>query len=215
MEKYLVFLGPPGAGKGTQGKRLAQHLGIPFIGMGDLLRQKVLENNPLAQELRQIMAEGRYVPDDTVIRILKERIQSPDASQGFILDGFPRTVAQADALDQLLEQEGKRLTAMIYLNAEESLLIRRLAGRRICKQCGSEYHLEFSPPRQPGICDRCGGALIQREDDREETIRKRLEVYKEQTTPLIEYARRKGLLRSVSGEGSPEEVFQHILEVLL
>lgn len=214
MGKYVVFLGPPGAGKGTQGKRLARHLGVPFIGMGDLLRQKLEENTPLSQELRRIMAEGRYVPDEIVIRILEERILAPDARDGFILDGFPRTVAQADALDQLLERMGKHLDAILYLTADEESIVLRLSRRRICKACGQEYHDEFLPPLTPGVCNMCGGELIQREDDREDTIRKRLKIYDDLTTPLIEYARRKGLLRQVSGEGSPEEVGARILRVL-
>jgi adenylate kinase len=214
MGKHLVLLGPPGAGKGTQGKLLAQRLGVPFIGMGDLLRQKVEENSSLAQELREIMAKGSYVPDETVIRILEERIESPDAREGFILDGFPRTVAQADALDQLLERQGKTLDGMIYLNLSAQEIIRRLSGRRVCKSCKKEYHIEFLPPRREGICDLCGGQLIQREDDREETILKRLKVFEEQTTPLIEYARRKRILKEVSGEGKLEEVTGRILEAL-
>jgi len=214
MGKHLVLLGPPGAGKGTQGKLLAQRLGVPFIGMGDLLRQKVEENSSLAQELREIMARGSYVPDETVIRILEERIESPDAREGFILDGFPRTVAQADALDQLLERQGKTLDGMIYLNLSAQEIIRRLSGRRVCKSCKKEYHIEFLPPRREGICDLCGGQLIQREDDREETILKRLKVFEEQTTPLIEYARRKRILKEVSGEGKLEEVTGRILEAL-
>lgn len=214
MGKYLVFLGPPGAGKGTQGKLIAQRLGVPFIGMGDLLRQKVEENSPLAQRLREIMAKGSYVPDETVIQILEDRIQSPDAQEGFILDGFPRTVAQADALDQLLERQGKSLDGMILLTLPEEEIIRRLSGRRICKNCKKEYHVEFFPPRAEGICDLCGGELIQREDDREDTILKRLKVFEEQTTPLIEYARRKRILKEVSGKGNLEEVTQKILEAL-
>ena len=212
--RRLVFLGPPGAGKGTQGKRLAKHLGVPFVSMGDLLRQKVQEKDPLSEELRTIMREGRYVPDEIVIRILAERLEGPDCQEGFILDGFPRTVAQANALDELLEQRGQALDGVILLEVPDEVVVERLAGRRICSACGEEFHVKYRPPKQEGVCDKCGGKLIQREDDQEATIRKRLQVYREQTAPLTEYARRKGLLHTVDGTGSMDQVFERLVGVL-
>lgn len=207
----LILMGPPGAGKGTQGKRLAAELHIPIVSTGDILREKKNESSDLGRQIREIMAAGRYVPDEIVIQMLRERISQNDCADGFILDGFPRTVAQADALDLMLEQLGTKLDGVVLIQVHNEELLVRLTGRRICSKCGREYHVEFKPPAVDMICDACGSPLTQREDDRESTIRNRLAVYEEQTTPLIEYYRRKGTLRSVAGIGEFDEVFARAL----
>lgn len=208
------MVGPPGSGKGTQGKRLAADLHIPTISTGDLLREKKNDNSPLGRELKEIMAQGKLVPDDVIVGMIRERVQQADCSDGFILDGFPRTVAQADALDEMLENMNLRLSAVLHLEVDTDQLVRRLTGRRICANCGTEYHIEFKPPAQPGVCDKCGGDLIQREDDQEATIRNRLAVYSEQTRPLVDYYARKGLLKSVDGLGSFDEVYARLRSAL-
>jgi len=175
--KRIVLLGPPGSGKGTQGKKLAHHLGLPFISMGDILREKAQEKGPLAEEVRKIMESGKYVPDEVVIQILQERLEQPDAKEGFILDGFPRTVGQADALDQILEKKGVKLDGIFFLQVREDIIVDRLSGRRVCPCCKMEYHIRYNPPKNDHLCDQCGSSLIQREDDQEGTIRKRISVY--------------------------------------
>lgn len=206
----IILVGPPGSGKGTQGKRLAREYHIPTIAMGDILRDKKNENSELGRQLKTIMAEGKYVPDDVVIDIMRERIQADDCRDGFILDGFPRTVAQADALEHMLENLGLKLTAVVHLLVDEERLVERLSGRRIAPKSGQEYHVKFRPPKIAGICDVSGEPLIQREDDQEATIRKRFEQYAQQTTPLIGYYERKGLLREVEAIGDFDEVSARI-----
>lgn len=206
----IILIGPPGAGKGTQGKRLARDLQIPTVAMGDILRDKKNENSELGRSLKQIMADGRYVPDDVVIEIMRERIQAADCRDGFILDGFPRTVGQADALERMLESMNLSLTAVVNLQVPHESIIERLSGRRIAPKSGQEYHVKFKAPKQAGICDVSGEALVQRDDDKEETIRKRLEVFEEQTKPLIGYYARKGLLRNINGADSFDAVFAAI-----
>ncbi len=203
----LILMGPPGAGKGTQGKRIAAELRIPVVSTGDILREKKNEASEQGRQIREIMAEGRYVPDDVVIEMLRERISQNDCTDGFILDGFPRTVAQADALDHLLERLGTQLDGVVLIEVPKADLLGRLTGRRICSACGREYHTEFRPPASEGICDADGAALIQREDDKESTIRNRLDVYEQQTMPLVDYYRRKGTLRPIDGVGEFDEVF--------
>lgn len=203
----LILMGPPGAGKGTQGKRVAAELHIPIISMGDLLRVKKNEASALGAQIKEIMAAGRYVPDEVVIEMIRERVTEEDCRDGYILDGFPRTVAQADALDRLTEDLGQALDLALLIEVPEEDLVRRLSGRRICPECGSEYHVEFRRPKRDMLCDHDGAALIQREDDQEATIRKRLEVYLEHTTPLAEYYRRKGLLQVVNGVGAFDDVY--------
>lgn len=210
----LILIGPPGAGKGTQGKRLASELHIPIIVMGDLLREKRNENSALGAEIKSLMSEGKYVPDEVVIEIIQERITQEDCRDGFVLDGFPRTVGQADALDQLLEDLGLTLDAVVHLEVDHEELLRRITGRRICPTCKREYHVEFKPPQKDLVCDEDGSQLIQREDDQEATFRKRLEVYEQHTTPLVDYYKRKGVLRTVDGNGSFDEVFRRIHEVV-
>lgn len=207
----LIIMGPPGAGKGTQGKRVAADLGIPVVSTGDILREKKNEASELGRQIRAIMAEGRYVSDEIVIEMLRERISQSDCADGFILDGFPRTVAQADALDHLLERLGTRLNGVVLIEVPKQDLLVRLTGRRICSKCGREYHVEFRPPVVEGVCDADGASLVQREDDKESTIRNRLDVYEQQTMPLIDYYRRKGTLRPIDGVGEFDDVFARAL----
>lgn len=210
----LILLGPPGAGKGTQAQRLTERLGIPQVSTGDILRAAVAAGTPLGREAKAYMDRGALVPDGVVIGIIRERLKAPDYTRGYILDGFPRTVAQAEALGETLKAMGTPLTAVLSLTVDPEELVRRLAGRRSCGSCGAAYHLDTAPPRRPGRCDRCGGELFQREDDREETIRKRLAVYRDQTAPLVEYYRGRGLLKEVDGRGEIADVFARISRVL-
>jgi len=210
----LVLLGPPGAGKGTQSVRLAQHFAIPQISTGDILRKAVKDKTKLGSLAKKYMDSGTLVPDEVVIGIIRERIIEPDCKNGYILDGFPRTIAQAEALDEMLERIGTQVDHVVNISVGDKEIIKRLAGRRTCISCGAGYHILFDPPKQEGVCDRCGGKLIQRDDDKEETIRARLKVYQQQTEPLIAYYKGKHLLHSIPGEGNMEEIFSAILEAL-
>jgi adenylate kinase len=197
----LVFLGPPGAGKGTQARALAAALGVPQIATGDMLREAVALGAPLGLEARRYMDQGVLVPDEVVIGLIGERLRKPDAVRGFILDGFPRTMAQAEGLDRLLDELGQALDRVLYFAVSEAELLRRLTGRRVCGRCGATFHVVSAPPRIAGRCDRCGSGLVQRDDDREETVRQRLQVYRRQTAPLLEHYRARRLLAEVPGEG--------------
>ena len=210
----LILFGPPGAGKGTQAQLLSSRLGVPQIATGDILREAVKEGTELGRLAKQYMDRGELVPDDVVIGIVEERLRRPDCARGFILDGFPRTIKQAEALDEILARMGVKLDAVINLEVDEEEVVRRLANRRTCRNCGAVYHLIFNPPKREGVCDRCGGPLYQRDDDREETIRNRLRVYREQTQPLLRYYEERGLLRNVNGNLSIEEVFNEILRAI-
>lgn len=202
----LVFLGAPGAGKGTQARELAREWGVPQIATGDMLREAVTAGTPLGRQAKVYMDRGALVPDDVIIGLIAERLAQPDAERGFILDGFPRTIPQAEALDRLLKDLGRPLDRVIVFDVSEPELLRRLTGRRSCPVCQSTYHLVSAPSRHAGVCDRCGSALIQREDDREDTVSKRLAVYAEQTAPLLDYYRNRGRLASVTGEGAIETI---------
>jgi adenylate kinase len=202
----VIFLGPPGAGKGTQARVLAHEWGVPQIATGEMLRAAAAAGTPLGREAKRIMESGALVPDDIMIGLIGERLRQRDAEPGFILDGFPRTIAQAEALDRLLKDLGHTLDAVMYFEVSEAELLRRLTGRRLCRQCQTAYHLVSAPPRRPGVCDRCGGELYQRQDDSEATVRHRLEVYARQTTPLLDYYRGRGLLTTINGEGSVESI---------
>lgn len=195
----LILLGPPGAGKGTQSKTLSEDYGIPQISTGDILRSAVKEGTVMGQRAKAFMDAGGLVPDEVVVGIVRERLELPDCRAGFILDGFPRTVAQADALGVTLSEMHFELEAVVSLEVNEEALVERLTGRRSCSKCGRGYHILFDPPAAVGICDSCGSTLIQRDDDREETIRHRLSTYRQQTTPLIDYYRSQNLLSSVDG----------------
>jgi adenylate kinase len=210
----LVFLGAPGAGKGTQAKRLVEKYGIPQISTGDLLRAAVSAGTALGKEAKSYMDRGELVPDSVVLGMVKERLSQDDCKKGFILDGFPRNVAQAEALDKMLAEMNMPLDIALNLDVPFDDLMKRLTGRRTCKSCGQMYNVYYSPSKVEGKCDKCGGELFQRDDDKEETIRKRLEVYKAQTEPLIDYYSKKGILKSVSGTGSIDEIFNSICAIL-
>ncbi|HEV3228500.1 MAG TPA: adenylate kinase [Solirubrobacteraceae bacterium] len=213
-ELNLILLGPPGAGKGTQGARLSQDFGLPYIATGDMLREAVREGSELGTKADEYMREGKLVPDEIIIGMIFERIESEESRDGFLLDGFPRTIRQAEALDQELAKLDRELTAALLIEVPDEEVIRRLAGRRVSAKTGRVYHLEFDPPKHPGRCDVDGSRLIQREDDKEETIRERLKVYHEQTAPLIDYYEERGLLRRFDGRRSPDEVHEHIRATL-
>jgi adenylate kinase len=210
----LILLGAPGAGKGTQAKLLQEKLNIPQISTGDMLRAAKQAKTKLGLEAESYMNAGKLVPDEVVIGLIRERLKNPDTQNGFILDGFPRTVAQAEALTGLLSEVGRKLDAALNLEVAEQELVERLTGRRTCPNCGAGYHLKFSPPRHDEVCDRCGTALIQREDDREDTIRHRLKVYNDQTAPLVKYYEKAGQLSPIAGTGSTDEVFQRLVKSL-
>jgi adenylate kinase len=210
----LILLGPPGAGKGTQAKMLMEKFAIPQISTGDMLRAAVKDGTPMGQKAREYMDAGGLVPDEVVVGIVRDRLQETDCSNGFILDGFPRTVAQADALQISFQMMGKELDRVISLEVDTEALVGRLTGRRACSECGRGYHVKFDPSQQPGICDVCGGALIQRDDDKEETIRKRLQVYVEQTAPLISYYQDAGVLMKLDGMLPIPQVQEKMLSLL-
>jgi len=195
----LILLGPPGAGKGTQAKMLTEKFSIPQISTGDILRAAVKEGTTLGRKAKAFMDAGGLVPDEVVVGIVRDRLLEDDCKNGFILDGFPRTVAQADALQKCLQEMDKELDRVVSLAVDAEALIERLNGRRTCRQCGRGYHVKFDPPHRAGICDACGGSLFQRDDDQEETIRKRLQVYADQTAPLINYYRQAGVLMELDG----------------
>jgi len=210
----LVLLGPPGAGKGTQAAMLVEKYGIPQISTGDMLRAAVREQTPMGIKAKEFMDAGGLVPDEVVVGIVSERLQQADCEAGFILDGFPRTVPQADALKQTLAELDKQLDAAISLEVDTDALVERLTGRRTCGNCGKGFHLKFDPPAADGRCSVCGGDLVQRADDQEETIRNRMAVYQQQTAPLEDYYRREGLLTTVDGMAEIASVQQEIVAAL-
>ena len=210
----IIMLGPPGAGKGTQAKMLVEKLGIPQISTGDMLRAAVKEGTPMGLKAKEYMDGGKLVPDEVVIGIMKDRLGADDCAKGFILDGFPRTIPQAEALDKVLAEMGKKIEYVVNVAVPESELLDRLTGRRTCKKCGAMYHVKFNPPKQEGVCDKCGGELYQRDDDKEETILNRLKVYNDQTAPLIEYYERQGVLVNIDGSKEIKEIFAEICAAL-
>jgi adenylate kinase len=210
----LILLGPPGAGKGTQAKMLTERFSIPQISTGDILRAAVKDGTPMGLKAKEYMDAGGLVPDEVVVGIVRDRLQEADCNNGFILDGFPRTVAQADALQTSLEEMDKALDRVISLDVDAEALVERLTGRRTCKECGRGYHVKFDPPRQDTVCDACGGSLFQRDDDQEETIRKRLQVYADQTSPLISYYRDADVLMELDGMQPIPQVQEKMLALL-
>jgi adenylate kinase len=206
MSLRVIFLGPPGAGKGTQATTLAREWGIPHIATGDMLREATARGTRLGLEAKRYMDAGVLVPDEVVIGLVGERLNESDAAGGAVLDGFPRTVAQAEALDGLLRSQGAEIDRVVFLDVARAELLKRLTGRRICRGCGASYHIAFVPPRTPDVCDRCGGALYQREDDSEAAVMKRLDVYATQTAPLLDYYRRRASLAEIRGEGAVADV---------
>lgn len=210
----VVLMGPPGAGKGTQAKRLADELGVPHVASGDIFREHVQQGTALGRLAKPFMDRGELVPDDITIAMVVERLSRPDCARGVLLDGFPRTVPQAQALDARLAEMGRCVHLVIYIRVGEEALLRRLSGRRICRNCGAVYHIEFRPPLVPDVCDACGGPLYQRSDDREETARRRLQVYFEQTAPVLEYYKGQGLLVEIDGEQGIEEVYRALRDAV-
>jgi adenylate kinase len=210
----LVFLGPPGAGKGTQAKRLLEEFGMPQISTGDILRDAVRRGTDLGKKAAPLMEAGKLVPDDLVVGIAMDHLQQSDPARGFVLDGFPRTIPQAQALDAALKKSGQKIDAAISLRVPEETLVERLSGRRSCPKDGSVYHVDQNPPKREGLCDKCGGDLLQREDDKPEKVRERLAVYARQTAPLEAYYEKQGLLRVINGVGSPEDIYAQIKKIL-
>jgi adenylate kinase len=208
----MVFIGPPGAGKGTQAKRLAERLRVPHISSGDLLRDAVKRKTPLGLEAKRFMDQGELVPDAVLLGTMEERLRQHDCTNGFILDGFPRTVAQSTALASMLNGLGIRLDHVVRLVVPRDEIVKRLSGRRTCRDCGALYHIIFDPPNNPGICNKCNGELYQRDDDQEDTILARLDVYDRETAPLAATYREQTLLRDVDAVGSQEQVLQRILD---
>jgi adenylate kinase len=210
----LVLLGAPGAGKGTQAKKLIEKYGMPQISTGDLLRAAVSAGTPLGKEAKSVMDKGELVPDRIVLGMVEERLKQDDCKKGYILDGFPRNTAQAEALDKMLGTLGMSLSAALSVDVPFDDLMKRLTGRRTCKACGQMYNMYFKPPAKEGTCDKCSGELFQRDDDKEATIKKRLEVYNAQTAPLIDYYGKKGILKTVSGTGNIDDIFKTVCETL-
>jgi len=209
-ELNLILVGPPGAGKGTQAERLVEDFDLPYYATGDILRSAVKEGTDLGKKAKEYMDRGDLVPDDVICGVIMERIDSDEARDGFLLDGFPRTVGQADVLERAMNKLGRRLTAALLLDVSDEEVIRRLSGRRMCVKNGHLYHVEFDPPKREGVCDQDGSRLIQRDDDKPETIQRRLDVYHEQTQPLVDYYDERGVLRRFDGSRPPGEVHDHI-----
>jgi adenylate kinase len=210
----VLLLGPPGSGKGTQASALQQRWGIPHISSGDLLRAHVRDDTELGLRAKSYMDRGELVPDDLILDMMASRLSEADAQQGFALDGFPRTVAQAEALDRRLQQARQQLDAVVYLDVPEPELLRRLGGRRTCPRCNAVYHVETMPPQREGSCDRCGADLIQREDERPDVVRRRLQVYLKQTEPLLAYYQQKALLHRVDGTIGVARVLEAIRDIV-
>lgn len=210
----ILFMGPPGAGKGTQAERIVDEFHVPHISTGDVFRAAMREGTPMGVEAKKYVDQGLYVPDEITNGIVKERLAKADCDNGFLLDGFPRTTAQAEALDDMLAAEGKRIDYVINLKVDRDLLLGRLTGRRICKSCGSTYHVLFNPPKAEGVCDKCSGELYQRSDDTEEKVGTRLDEYNNKTAPLLQYYANKGLLREVDGQQHIDEVTAGISSLL-
>jgi adenylate kinase len=211
---YVILLGAPGAGKGTQAVMMVEKLGLVQVASGDLFRKALAEQTELGMKAKEYMDKGQLVPNEITIQMVLDRLAAPDVKQGAILDGFPRNLEQARALDKALAEQSKAIDKVVYIKVSEGELLKRLGGRWICRQCQAPYHEVDSPPKQKGVCDRCGGELYQRDDDKPETVKKRLEVYFAETSPLIDYFRQAGKLLEIKGEGSVADVNRAILEAL-
>lgn len=214
LRMNIIIFGPPGAGKGTQAKKMVDFYGIPQISTGDILRANVREGTELGLAAKAYMDKGELVPDEVLIGIIKNRLKEEDCENGFILDGYPRTIPQADALATILDEINKPIDVVLNLEVPDEELVERISGRLMCNNCGASYHRTFNPPKKEGVCDICGGELFQRADDREEAVKNRLDVYKRQTQPLIDYYAKQGLLVSLDGTKDINEVFEDIKAVL-
>lgn len=210
----LILLGPPGAGKGTQAEKIAKEFNIPHISTGDIFRANIKNETKLGLKAKQYIDNGELVPDSVVVAIVEDRIKQDDTKNGFLLDGFPRTENQALALDKVLTEIGISLDAVINIKVDSQILVSRITGRRICKDCGATYHIEFNPPAEEGVCDLCGGELYQRSDDNEDTVQNRIDVYNKQTAPLIEYYSKQDLIKTIDGEQAIDKVFTDIVKKL-
>ncbi|MGI6178298.1 MAG: adenylate kinase [Eubacterium sp.] len=209
-----VLLGPPGAGKGTQAVRITEKYGIPHISTGDIFRDNIKRQTELGKKAQEYTSKGELVPDDLVVEIATSRLLEDDCRNGFLLDGFPRTVYQAEKLDEFLESRGQKLDKVIDIQVADDELLTRLTGRRVCRQCGASYHVVNMPPKKEGVCDICGGELYQRADDTEETVKNRIEVYKNQTAPLTDYYTARGNIAAIDGAGDPDDIFKEIVAAL-
>ncbi len=203
---YIILIGPPASGKGTQAARLREALGVAHVASGDLFRENIKNGTALGQTAKAYMDRGELVPDEITIAMVMARLEQPDCARGVLFDGFPRTIAQAQALDEALAARGQGISAVLYVNVPDEVLIERVSGRVVCRVCGESYHLRFRPPQRPGICDKDGGELFQRDDDKPEAVRQRLQVYRAQTSPLVEYYRQRGILREVDGNQPIDDV---------
>ncbi len=212
---FVMLLGPPGAGKGTQAEQLIDRYKLTHISTGDILRSSVKKGTELGKKAKEFMDKGQLVSDQVVIGIVEERLKEPDCESGVLLDGFPRTLIQGQYLDKALEKTGNSIDAVIYLNMEEEELVARLTGRRVCRDCGASYHLKFNSPQVRNVCDQCGGELYQREDDSIETVKERIKIYQEQTEPLINFYQKKNLLYAVDGGKEINQVFEEINKILV
>lgn len=210
LGSVIIMLGPPGSGKGTQAVRLSQKLGIPHVSTGDLFRENMKNDTPVGRKAKEFINQGKLVPDEITMQMLAEKIASPECSRGYILDGVPRTAEQVAMLDELLQRQ-RQQTAVVYLEVSDEEVIKRISGRRSCPQCGSIYHVSFSPPKADGVCDKDQTPLVQREDDKPDVVKKRLEVYHAQTSPVVEIYRARGHLQKVNGEQKPDPIFQQLL----
>ncbi len=213
-ELNLILLGPPGAGKGTQAERLVDDFDLPYFATGDILRAAVKDETELGKEAKGYMDKGDLVPDDLICRVIMERIDSNEAADGFLLDGFPRTVGQADTLKEALDKRNRTLTAALLIDVDDDEVVKRLSGRCVCVKAGHNYHVDFDPPKNEGVCDQDGSRLVQRDDDKPETVKHRLDVYHDQTQPLVERYEQEGILRRFDGKRSPGEVHDHIRATL-
>jgi adenylate kinase len=210
----LILMGLPGAGKGTQAEKIKETFGIPHISTGDMFRAAIKEQTELGMQAKSYMDAGDLVPDEVTIGIVRERLGKDDCQKGFLLDGFPRTIEQAEALENILADTGRTLDDVLYINVDEKKLLERLSGRRICSNCGATYHIVFNPPKKEGICDKCGGELFQRDDDHKETVKNRLDVNKKQLEPLLDFYRERGILHTINGDREIDEVFADISRLL-